>query len=81
MRLRRTAVAALLTAGIVIPAVSTAAVALAHALRAMLFGVRPLDPLTLVVVVAAVSLASAAATLGPLSRALTVDPAHALRGE
>jgi ABC-type lipoprotein release transport system permease subunit len=47
----------------------------------MLFGVRPLDPLTLLVVVAAVSLASAAATLGPLSRALTVDPAHALRGE
>ena len=60
---------------------AVAAVALAHALRAMLFGVRPLDPVTLVVVVAAVSLASAAATLGPLSRALTVDPAHALRGE
>jgi putative ABC transport system permease protein len=57
------------------------AVALAHALRAMLFGVRPLDPLTLVAVAAAVLVASAAASLGPLARALTVDPARALRGE
>jgi len=66
-------------AGLALGAVG--AVILAHALRAMLFGVRPLDPLTLGVVAAAVSLASAAACLGPLSRALTVDPAHALRGE
>jgi putative ABC transport system permease protein len=66
-------------AGVALGAV--AAVILAHVLRAMLFGVRPLDPLTLAVVVAAVSVASAAACLGPLSRALTVDPAHALRGE
>jgi putative ABC transport system permease protein len=57
------------------------ALALAHALRAMLFGVAPLDPLTLAVVAAGVMLASAAASLGPLRRALTVDPARALRGE
>jgi ABC-type lipoprotein release transport system permease subunit len=31
--------------------------------------------------VAAVALATAVASLGPLGRALSVDPAHALRGE
>jgi ABC-type antimicrobial peptide transport system permease subunit len=66
-------------AGLALGAVG--AVALAHALRAMLYAVHPLDPLTLGVAVLAVGLASAAATLGPLLRALTVDPAHALRGE
>jgi putative ABC transport system permease protein len=57
------------------------AVALAHTLRAFLFAVNPIDPLTLAVVVAAVAAATAAATLGPLARALAVDPAHALRGD
>ena len=57
------------------------AVALAYGLRALLFAVSPLDPVTLGVVVAAVAAATAAATLGPLARALSVDPAHALRGE
>jgi len=57
------------------------ALALAHALRALLFAVHPLDPVTLGVVVAAVAAATAAATLGPLARALAVDPAHALRGD
>jgi ABC-type antimicrobial peptide transport system permease subunit len=57
------------------------AVALAHALRSLLFAVRPLDPVTLAAVAAAVALASAAASLGPLARALTVDPARALRGD
>jgi putative ABC transport system permease protein len=57
------------------------AIALATTLRAMLFQVSPLDPLTLAVVVAAVTLATAVASLGPLGRALSVDPAHALRGE
>jgi len=66
-------------AGLALGAVG--AVALAHALRAMLYAVHPLDPPTLGVAVLAVGLASAAATLGPLLRALTVDPAHALRGE
>jgi putative ABC transport system permease protein len=57
------------------------ALALAYTLRAMLFEVSPLDPLTLVAVVAAVILATALACVGPLRRALSVDPAHALRGE
>ena len=71
--------AALSAAGLALGALG--AVALAHALRAMLFAVHPLDPLTLGVAVLAVGVASAAASLGPLLRALTVDPAHALRGE
>jgi putative ABC transport system permease protein len=57
------------------------ALALAYTLRAMLFEVSPLDPVTLVAVVAAVVLATALACLGPLRHALSVDPAHALRGE
>ena len=57
------------------------AVVLAYGLRALLFAVSPLDPVTLGVVVAAVTAATAAATLGPLGRALAVDPAHALRGD
>jgi putative ABC transport system permease protein len=57
------------------------ALALAHVLRALLFAVHPLDPVTLVAVVAVVVAASAAASLGPLGRALAVDPARALRGD
>jgi putative ABC transport system permease protein len=57
------------------------AVALAHTLRAMLFAVHPLDPVTLGAAVAAIALVTAIACLGPLSRALDVDPAAALRGE
>jgi putative ABC transport system permease protein len=57
------------------------ALALAHTLRGLLFAVHPLDLVTLGVVVAAVSAATAAASLGPLVRALSVDPAHALRGD
>ena len=58
-----------------------AALAMAQGLRAMLFAVDPVDPLTLGAVVAAVALAAAAASLAPLARALAVDPAHALRGD
>lgn len=57
------------------------ALALAFTLRSLLFQVNPLDPLTLSVVVAAVAAATTVASLGPLGRALSVDPAHALRGE
>jgi cell division protein FtsX len=58
-----------------------AALALAQGLRALLFAVDPVDPLTLGAVVAAVGLAAGAASLAPLARALAVDPAHALRGD
>ena len=58
-----------------------AALVLAHTLRAMLFAVDPVDPITLGAVVAAVGLAAAVASLAPLARALAVDPAHALRAD
>jgi putative ABC transport system permease protein len=57
------------------------ALALSQALRGMLFEVRPLDPATLAAVVALVGLTTAAAGVGPLYRALTVDPAAALKSE
>jgi ABC-type antimicrobial peptide transport system permease subunit len=57
------------------------ALALAHVLRALLFAVQPVDPVTLAAVVAVVVAATVVATLGPLSRALAVDPARALRGD
>ena len=57
------------------------ALALAHVLRSLLFAVHPLDPVTLATVVAVVVAATAAASLGPVSRALAVDPARALRGD
>jgi ABC-type lipoprotein export system ATPase subunit len=46
----------------------------------MLYAVHPLDPLTLGVAVVAVAAASAGGHPRPAPRALTVDPAHALRG-
>jgi putative ABC transport system permease protein len=67
------------TAGLVLGVAG--ALALAFTLRSLLFQVNPLDPLTLAVVVAAVAAATTVASLGPLGRALSVDPAHALRGE
>ena len=57
------------------------AMALSQALSGMLFEVRPLDPATLASVVAIVGITTAAAGLGPLYRALSVDPAAALRSE
>jgi predicted permease len=50
-------------------------------LRAMLFGVRPLDPWTFGTVPIAVLLIVLAASWQPARRALRIDPAHALRSE
>jgi putative ABC transport system permease protein len=72
---------AALLAGVGLAAGMAGALALSHVLRGMLFEVRPLDPLTLAAVVAAVGVTTAVASLAPLRRALTVDPAAALRGE
>jgi predicted permease len=57
------------------------ALPLARLLRALLFGVTPTDPLTLLVVGLAVILVAAAACYVPASRALKLDPARALRVE
>jgi len=54
---------------------------LTRLLRGMLFEVQPLDPPTLVTVVAAVAVAAALAGFAPLRRALAVEPAAALRAE
>ena len=58
-----------------------AAVAFGRALRSQLFGVTPLDPLTLTAVV--VILIASAATAGylPARRAARLDPASSLRGD
>ncbi len=54
---------------------------LAPLLASLLFGVRPRDPISLVVVLAVMLLAAALATSLPARRAASVDPAVALRGE
>jgi ABC-type lipoprotein release transport system permease subunit len=47
----------------------------------LLYGVKPLDPVTLLVVAAAVIATSVAALVAPATRALRVNPADALREE
>jgi ABC-type lipoprotein release transport system permease subunit len=47
----------------------------------LLYEVKPLDPLTLVVVAAAVLTTSIAALIAPARRALRVNPVDALREE
>jgi putative ABC transport system permease protein len=53
----------------------------ARSLGSMIFGVRPLDPVTLVVVPLVFVAAAIVATLGPARRATRVDPVVALRGD
>jgi putative ABC transport system permease protein len=50
-------------------------------IETMLFGVRPLDPVTLAVVATVVSIGALVSALGPALRAARVDPAKALRSE
>lgn len=71
--------AVLVTAGIVIGAIS--ATASASVLRSMLYGVRPRDPAVLAVVCSAVALVGLAAAYIPAHRASKVDPMVALRYE
>jgi putative ABC transport system permease protein len=55
--------------------------ALGRLVDAMLFGVRPLDPVTFASVGALLVVTTAAAIAGPAWRATRIDPAVALRGE
>jgi putative ABC transport system permease protein len=48
-------------------------------IRTMLFGVRPLDPITFVLVIAVLAVTAALSVLGPAWRAIRIDPAVALR--
>jgi hypothetical protein len=58
-----------------------AAAALSQGMRALLFGISPLDPLTYLAVLLALGLAAAVASYLPARRAAGVDPAVALRTE
>lgn len=53
----------------------------AGVMRSLLFGIRPLDPVTFLVVPALIAVVAAAASWQPARRALGVDPAQALRSE
>jgi ABC-type antimicrobial peptide transport system permease subunit len=55
------------------------AAALGRVVQGQLFGVRPLDPLTLVAVVIVLTSSVLAATFLPARRAAKLDPANALR--
>lgn len=52
-----------------------------HGLRGMLYGIEPLDPLSLAISVLLVALACVAASLGPMRRAAASSPSEALRGD
>ncbi|MGH9535563.1 MAG: ADOP family duplicated permease, partial [Terriglobales bacterium] len=53
----------------------------ARLLASLLFGVRPMDALTYLAIIAALGATAALASLGPARRAAGVDPAEALRAE
>jgi putative ABC transport system permease protein len=57
------------------------ALALGQFLAAMLFGVRPFDPLTFTLVLVALGATAAASVAGPAVRATHIDPVGALRSE
>jgi predicted permease len=57
------------------------AVAVTQTMEALLYGVRPLDPITFVVVPLVLAAVAALATDLPARRATTVDPAETLRAE
>jgi predicted permease len=58
-----------------------AAAAVARLMRALLFGISPLDPLSFAVVPLVLVMAAALASFLPASRAATVNPVDALRAE
>jgi len=67
------------SAGLVLGLASS--MAAARLLGSMLFGVEPLDPLTLAVVPVVFMVIAAIAAVAPARRATKVDPVIALRGE
>jgi predicted permease len=69
----------LMMVAIGVPLGTAGAAAGAGALRSMLFGVEPLDPLTFVTVVIAVPLVALAACYVPARRAISIEPLDALR--
>ena len=57
------------------------ALALTRSLRAMLFGIGPYDPVTLVAATAVLLVTTLAACLVPAVRAVRVDPSQAFRSD
>jgi ABC-type antimicrobial peptide transport system permease subunit len=53
----------------------------AHVVKAMLFGVQPMDPVSLMAVSAVICITAALAAYVPAVRASRIDPANALRHE
>jgi ABC-type antimicrobial peptide transport system permease subunit len=68
-------------AGIGIACGTIAALALTRLLGSLLFGVKPIDPLTYAAVATALAAAAATASYIPARRAMRVDPMIALRHE
>jgi putative ABC transport system permease protein len=58
-----------------------ACAALARGMKSLVYGVHPMDPLTLVSVAALRSLVAIATTFVPARRATRIDPMAALRSE
>ena len=71
----------LMLAGIGVCVGIPAALGVAQALRAMLYGLQPADPHVLAAAVGAIACVAIAAALLPARRAATVDPLKALRSE
>ena len=71
----------LMLAGIGVCVGIPAALGVAQALRAMLYGLQPADPRVLAAAVGAIACVAIAAALLPARRAATVDPLKALRSE
>ena len=57
------------------------ALALGRAMSSLIYGVKPMDPATLLAVVSVVVATSIAALVGPARRALRINPVEALRDE
>ena len=79
LRLVMTEVAAIRAIGLCLGLLLT--LAAAPAVRSLLFGLRPADPLTLVLAMAGMSALAVLATLVPAIRAARLDPMAALREE
>ena len=71
--------AALVAGGLVVG--TAVAIACARTVRTLLYGINPIDPLTLIIAIVGLLTIALAASLLPAIRAASVDPIQALREE
>jgi predicted lysophospholipase L1 biosynthesis ABC-type transport system permease subunit len=71
----------LATAGIAVAAGFALDLAFSRLLKGLLFGVTPLDPVTMIVVAAVIVIVALASSYIPMRRAASVEPMAVLRGE